>query len=42
MSRQTEHEVGVNFVVTKTSIVTIESEKNYKKNVATQKTYVTT
>ena len=42
MSRQTQHEVEVNSVVTKTTIVAIEVEKNYKKNVVTQKTYVVT
>ena len=37
MSRQTQHKVEVNFVATKTSIVAPKVEKNYKKNVATQK-----
>ena len=37
MSRQTQHEAEVNFVVTKTTIVTTEVEKNDKKIVATQK-----
>ena len=37
MLRQTQHKVEVNSVVTKTSIVTTIVEKNYKKNVATQK-----
>ena len=37
MSRQTQHKVRVNSVGTKTSIVTTKIEKNYKKNVATQK-----
>ena len=42
MSRQTQHEVEVNSVATKTAIVAIEIEKNYRKNAATHKTYVTT
>ena len=42
MSRQTQHEVEVNSAATKTTIIAIEVEKNYKKNVATQKTYVAT
>ena len=37
MSGQTQHEVEVNFVASKKNIVTIEVEKIYKKNVATQK-----
>ena len=37
MSLQTQYKVEVNYVVTKTSIVAIKVEKNYKKNVATQK-----
>ena len=37
MSRQTQLEVEVNSVVTKTAIVVIKFEKNYKKNVVTQK-----
>ena len=37
MLRQTQYEVEVNSVATKTATVTIEVEKNYKKNVATQK-----
>ena len=36
MSRQTQLEVEVDCVVTKTTIVVTEVEKNYKKNVATQ------
>ena len=31
MSRKTQHEVEVNFVVTKTVIVATEVEKNHKK-----------
>ena len=42
MSRQTQHEVEVNFVATKMAIVATEVEKNYKKNIVTQKTYVAT
>ena len=42
MSRPTQHEVEVNFFATKTAIVATEVEKNHKKNVATQKTYVVT
>ena len=37
MSQQTQHKVEVNFVVTKTSIVSKKKEKNYKKNVAMHK-----
>ena len=37
MSRQTQHKVEVNSIVTKTSIVMTKVEKNYKKNVAMQK-----
>ena len=37
MSRQTQHEVEVNSVVTKTTTIAIEVKKNYKKNVTTQK-----
>ena len=37
MSRQTQHKVEVNSVATKTFIVAIKVEKNYKKNVVTQK-----
>ena len=37
MSRQTQLEVEVNFVATKKGIVVTEVEKNYKKNVTTQK-----
>ena len=37
MSRQTQHEVEVNSVATKTANAMTEVEKNYKKNVATQK-----
>ena len=37
MSRKTQHKVEVNSVTTKTSIVAIKVEKNYKKNVVTQK-----
>ena len=37
MSRQTQLEVEVNFVATKTTIVVNEVEKNYKKNVTTLK-----
>ena len=37
MLRQTKYEVEVNSVATKTTTVIIEVEKNYKKNVATQK-----
>ena len=37
MSRQTQHKIEVNSVVTKTFIVATKVEKNYKKNVATQK-----
>ena len=37
MSRQTQLEVEVNFVVTKTAIFGTEVEKNLKKNVATQR-----
>ena len=37
MSRQTEHEDEVNSVATKTGIVRTKVEKNYKKNVTTQK-----
>ena len=36
MSRQTQHKVEVNFVATKTSIVTTKVKNNYKKNVAMQ------
>ena len=36
MSRKTQHEVEVNSVVTQTSIVVTEVEKNYKKVVATK------
>ena len=35
MSRQTQHEVGVNFVTTKMATFLTEVENNYKKNVAT-------
>ena len=35
MSQQTQLEVEVNSVTTKTAIVVTEVEKNYKKNVAT-------
>ena len=35
MSRQTQHKVEVNSVVTMTSIVATKIEKNYKTNVAT-------
>ena len=31
MSRQTQHKVEVNSIVTKMAIVTTEAEKNYKK-----------
>ena len=37
MVQQTQHEVKVNYVVTKTSIVVTKVEKNYKKNVTMQK-----
>ena len=37
MSRQTQHEVEVNSIATKTTSVTKEVEKNYNKNVATRK-----
>ena len=37
MSRQTQHKVEVNSFATKTSIVETKDEKNYKKNVGTQK-----
>ena len=37
MSRQMQHEAEVSSVTTKTDIVEIEVQKNYKKNVATQK-----
>ena len=37
MSRKTQHKVEVNSVTTKTSIIAIKVEKNYKKNVVTQK-----
>ena len=37
MSRKTQHKVEVNSVATKTSTVAIKGEKNYKKNVVTQK-----
>ena len=37
MSRQTQLEVEMNSVATKTTIVLKEFEKNYKKNVVTQK-----
>ena len=37
MSQQTQHKVEVNSVATKTSIIATKAEKNYKKNVATQK-----
>ena len=37
MLRQTQHKVEVNSVTTKTSMVTKKVEKNYKKNVVTQK-----
>ena len=37
MSRQTQLEVEMNSVVTKTTIVLKEFEKNYNKNVVTQK-----
>ena len=37
MSRQTQYEVEVIFVMTKTNIAMTEVEKNYKKNVATLK-----
>ena len=42
LSRQTKHEVEVNFVSTKKSLPRQEFEKQYKKNVATKKFYVTT
>ena len=42
LSRQTKHEVEVNFVATKKSLLRQEVEKQYKKNVATKKFYVTT
>ena len=37
MSRQMQHEAEVSSVTTKTDIVETEVQKNYKKNVATQK-----
>ena len=37
MLRKTQHEVGVNSIEINTATVTIRNEKNYKKNVATQK-----
>ena len=37
MSQQTQHKVEVNSIATKTSIVATKAEKNYKKNVVTQK-----
>ena len=37
MVQQTQHKVEVNYVAIKTSIVVTKVEKNYKKNVATQK-----
>ena len=37
MSRHTQHEVEVNSIATKTTSVMTEVEKNYKKNVTTQK-----
>ena len=37
MSRQTQHKVEVNSVTTKTFIIATKVEKNYKKNVGTQK-----
>ena len=37
MSRQTQHEVEVNFFMIKTTIITTEVKKNDKKIVATQK-----
>ena len=37
MSQKTQHMVKVNFFATKTSIVATKVEKNYKTNVATQK-----
>ena len=37
MSRQTQHEVEVNSVATKTATIATEVEKNYKKNVAPHK-----
>ena len=37
MSRQTQHKVEVKYVATKKSIVATKDEKNYKMNVATQK-----
>ena len=42
MSRQTQHGVEVNSLATKTTIVVTVVEKNYKKNVATQKHYIAT
>ena len=39
MSRQTKHEVEVNSIVTKKSLLEQEFEKQYKKNVATKKCY---
>ena len=37
MSQETQHKVEVKSVTTKISIVMTKFEKNYKKNVATQK-----
>ena len=37
MLRQTQHEVEVNSVMTKTATVATEVEKNYKKNVVAHK-----
>ena len=37
MWQQTQHKIEVNSVVTKTSIVATKIEKDYKKNVETQK-----
>ena len=37
MLRQTQHEVKVDSIATKTATMAIEVEKNYKKNAATQK-----
>ena len=42
MSRQTKHEVEVNFVTTKKSLLRQEVKNQYKKKVATKKFYVVT
>ena len=42
MSRQTQHEVEVNSIATKTASVATKVEKNYKKNVVTETASVAT